>query len=179
MLQESVTAYRKKDFSGLDPFEAIEAVTGRDMRGHEHMEAVMDKVTRLIFMPSPHLGPYISWHPLEDKTTCIVLFGARLPKGVESGSTALNRSELLVRLSALADDMRLKMLEMLLDHEELCAQDFIDMLELSQSSASRHLRQLSASGFLKVRRRDVNKCYTINRERVQDTIAMLGKFLNK
>lgn len=179
MLQESAAAYSKKDFSGLNAFEAVEAVTGRDMRGTENMAPVLEKARRLIFIPSPHLGPYISWQPLNNELECVILFGARLPKGTEATSPALNRTELLVWLNALADDTRLKMLEMLFEHEELCAQDFIDMLELSQSSASRHLRQLTASGFLKVRRRDVNKCYTLNRERVEDTMTVLGKFLHK
>lgn len=179
MLYESAAAYSKKDFSGLNALEAVEAVTGRDMRGTEKMEEALEKARRLVFVPSPHLGPYISWQPFNNDQDCVILFGARLPKGVEVASPALNRTELLVWLNALADDTRLKMLEMLFEHEELCAQDFIDMLELSQSSASRHLRQLTASGFLKVRRRDVNKCYTLNRERIEDTMTVLGKFLHK
>jgi DNA-binding transcriptional ArsR family regulator len=179
MLHDSVAAFSKKDFSGLNAFEAVEAVTGRDMRGSDNMGEALEKARRLVFIPSPHLGPYISWQSSNNDQDCAVLFGARLPKGAEATSPALNRNELLVWLNALADDTRLKMLEMLFEHEELCAQDFIDMLELSQSSASRHLRQLTASGFLKVRRRDVNKCYTLNRERVEDTMTILGKFLHK
>ena len=61
-------------------------------------------------------------------------------------STALSRSELLVRLNALADETRLKIIELLTQNEEMCAQDFITMLDLSQSSASRHLRQLTHGG---------------------------------
>jgi DNA-binding transcriptional ArsR family regulator len=179
MLEESVAAFSKRDYSGLNALEAVEAVTGRDMRGHEHMVTMLEKARRLIFIPSPHLGPYISWRSINNDQDCLIQFGARLPKGTEVTSPALNRTELLVWLNALADDTRLKMLEMLFEHEELCAQDFIDMLDLSQSSASRHLRQLTASGFLKVRRRDVNKCYTLNRERVEDTMTVLGKFLHK
>jgi DNA-binding transcriptional ArsR family regulator len=179
MLHESANAYRRKDYSGLNAYDAVEAITGRDMRGSDKMDELLDKARRLIFMPSPHLGPYISWQPLANRTECIIMFGARMPKGAEAGSRALNRSELLVWLNALADDTRLKMLEMLLEHEELCAQDFIDMLELSQSSASRHLRQLAASGFLQVRRRDVNKCYTLNRARIDETLKALGRIVQK
>ncbi|MCU0515031.1 MAG: metalloregulator ArsR/SmtB family transcription factor [Anaerolineae bacterium] len=179
MLHESAAAYSKKDFSGLNAFEAVEAVTGRDMRGTEKLEEALEKARRLFFIPSPHLGPYISWESFNQGYDCAILFGARLPRGTESTSPALNRTELLVWLNALADDTRLKMLDMLFEHEELCAQDFIDMLELSQSSASRHLRQLTASGLLKVRRRDVNKCYTLNQERIEDTMTALGKFLHK
>jgi DNA-binding transcriptional ArsR family regulator len=50
---------------------------------------------------------------------------------------------------------------------------------LSQSSASRHLRQLTASGFLSERRRDVAKCYSLNKERIDDTMHALKDFLRK
>ena len=84
---------------------------------------------------------------------------------------------MLVRLNALADDTRLSILEMLVAEEELCAQDFINRLDLSQSSASRHLRQLTASGFLNERRRDVAKCYSLNSERIEDTMKALKRLL--
>jgi DNA-binding transcriptional ArsR family regulator len=67
------------------------------------------------------------------------------------------------------------MVELLAQREEICAQDFMSLLELSQSSASRHLRQLTASGFLTERRRDVAKCYSLNRERLTDTLKALGQ----
>ena len=101
---------------------------------------------------------------------------APLPRGTKAISTDLNRSDLLVRLVALSDDTRLKILEMLVEQEEICAQDFINMLDLSQSSASRHLRQLTASGYLSERRRDVAKCYSLNRDRIEDTIQSLSRF---
>jgi ArsR family transcriptional regulator len=68
-------------------------------------------------------------------------------------------------MNALADDTRLRILEILTKHDELCAQDIIEELGLSQSSVSRHLSQLSATGFLVERRRDVNKCYSLNVDR--------------
>jgi ArsR family transcriptional regulator len=85
------------------------------------------------------------------------------------GSSALNRSELQVRLSALNDDTRLQILWLLSQSDELCAQDILTRLDLSQSAASRHLRQLSATGYLTERRRIGEKCYTLNHERIQDT----------
>ncbi len=92
-------------------------------------------------------------------------------------SPSLSRSELLVRLSAVADDTRLQILELLTQHEELCAQDIIRLLDLSQSAASRHLRQLTATGFLVERRNEVVKCYRINPQRVDDTLRALKRFL--
>lgn len=179
LLRESQEAYAQSGpDESSDGFAAVEAVTGRNMRGAaDKLDEVLGNARRLIFMPSPHLGPYISWTTLGDREHAI-FFGARLPKNARIDSPALNRSDLLVRLNALADDTRLRILEMLVEDEEICAQDFINRLGLSQSSASRHLRQLTASGYLTERRRDVAKCYTLNRDRIQDTIIALQRFVH-
>ena len=91
---------------------------------------------------------------------------------------SLGRSELLVRLNALADDTRLHILELLTREEELCAKDIMQTLNLSQSAASRHLRQLTATGFLNERRQETAKCYNLSAERIDDTLDALARFLN-
>jgi ArsR family transcriptional regulator len=174
ILQDSVNAFQHFDYSGLTVYEAIRAVTGRDMRGH--WEEHLNQAEHLIFIPSVHSGPYITKFG-NDPTTIPLIFGARLPEGARVVSPALSRSELIVRLGALADDTRLRILELLSEHDELCAQDIITMLDLSQSAASRHLRQLTATGYLVERRQEVSKCYSLNRERVNDTFRALKRFL--
>lgn len=52
----------------------------------------------------------------------------------------------------LADEARLKMLWLLLNHEELCVCDFMTVLEITQSKASRHLRILYNAGLVTDRR---------------------------
>src|SRR5262249_37308229 len=161
---------------GLTLFEAIRAVVGRDLR--THWGRVMDRIEHVIFVPSAHTGPYVT--KFTTGNTLRLVFGARLPKGFQAtGSSALSRSELLVRLNALADDTRLRILELLAYKGELCAQDIITLLDLSQSSVSRHLSQLSASGFINERRREVAKCYSLNPERLQDTTRALTQLLQK
>lgn len=179
IVNEAVEAFRAVDYSGMSAFDAVEMVTGRNMRGKDFFEEKIEQTEKLIFMPNVHLGPYISWGKSSEEKSMIFFFGARPPKGVAVKSTALGRSELLNRLNALADETRLKMLERLTQNEELCAQDFINQLDLSQSSASRHLRQLTAAGYVSERRRDVAKCYSLNRERIDDTILSLQDFLKK
>jgi ArsR family transcriptional regulator len=85
----------------------------------------------------------------------------------------VSRAELLVWLSALADDTRLHILTLLKDRGELCAQDIISLLDTSQSTASRHLRQLSASGYIREHRTEAGKCYRINAERIEETTKAL------
>lgn len=53
---------------------------------------------------------------------------------------------------ALSDETRLQMLGLLLKEGELCVCDFVDVLQISQSKASRHLRHLVNAGLLDDRR---------------------------
>jgi ArsR family transcriptional regulator len=52
----------------------------------------------------------------------------------------------------LADEARLKMLWLLFHHRELCVCDFIEVLAITQSKASRHLRILYRAGLATDRR---------------------------
>jgi DNA-binding transcriptional ArsR family regulator len=172
MLQESVDAFQQLDLSHLNALDAVRLVTGRDVSG------IWDEwPEEIVFIPSAHIGPYLTRFDVPGGKSCRLIFGARLPEGARAKSPALSRSELLVRLSALADDTRLQILELLTQHEELCAQDVVKMLDLSQSAASRHLRQLTATGYLIERRREVAKCYTINPQRMEDTLRALKGFV--
>jgi hypothetical protein len=170
LLQEAVDAFQQIDYSGMTAHEAIRSITGRDLSG------VWDNwAERIIFIPSLHIGPYVA--RIEGPSVDRLVFGARLPEGSRVSSPALSRSDLLVRLNALADDTRLRILELLTRNDELCAQDIMTMLDLSQSSASRHLRQLTASGYLTERRREIAKCYGLNHDRVEDTLQALKHFM--
>jgi ArsR family transcriptional regulator len=52
----------------------------------------------------------------------------------------------------LADEARLMMLWLLFNHGELCVCDFMAVLEITQSKASRHLRTLYNAGLVDDRR---------------------------
>ncbi len=175
MLEESVAAFERMDFSNMTAYEAARAVTTRDLRGI--MDKKLESVETVIFIPSAHIGPYVSQSKQE--TALYIIFGARLPRGAQIASSALSRAELLTRLNALADDTRLRILELLTQNEEMCAQDIIERLNLSQSSVSRHLSQLSANGYVVERRREVAKCYSLNTDRVIDTLRTLTNFLSR
>jgi DNA-binding transcriptional ArsR family regulator len=78
----------------------------------------------------------------------------------------IKRAEVLRPLQALADDTRLRILEMLAEGgegSELRAQDLISQLGSSQPNVSRHLKQLVAAGLVDERRAgDANKWYRLN-----------------
>ena len=175
LLQESVAAFQQIDLRRMSGFEALRLVTGQDP--HEKWHTMIANSRQIIFVPSAHLGPYL--RKFQEDKLMWVLFGARLPEGAHVSGSALSRSDLLVRLGALTDDTRLRILSLLSQQDELFAQDIMAQLDLNQSAASRHLRQLSAAGYITERRRDVAKCYSLNRERINDTFRALERFLSK
>jgi ArsR family transcriptional regulator, arsenate/arsenite/antimonite-responsive transcriptional repressor len=63
---------------------------------------------------------------------------------------------------SLADETRLSMLCLLMQHEELCVCDFMEVLEITQSKASRHLRSLYNSGWVNDRREGLKMKYRLS-----------------
>jgi DNA-binding transcriptional ArsR family regulator len=175
MLQKSVAAFQSIDYGAKPVDEMIREITARDQIPRT-WEAWLPETGHFIFIPSAHIGPYLL---LIDRTgtTARIVFGARIPRGAAIVSPTLNRSELLMRLGALADDTRLRILELLAREGELSAQEVIARLDISQSSASRHLRQLSATGYLVERRQEGAKVYRLNPDRLDDTLGDLKRFL--
>ena len=176
MLQSSVTAFQQIDFTRQTPLEATRQIIGQEVpEGWKKMlEGV--ELDQLIFVPSAHIGPYL--RVFKANGLAWLFFGARLPQGVQISSPDLSRSELLVRLNALADDTRLRILHLLGQQGELCSRDIMIELDLSQSAVSRHLQQLSATGYLSERRIEGAKCYSLGLERIQDTFQALEYFLS-
>jgi DNA-binding transcriptional ArsR family regulator len=173
MLEESVSAFEMLDFTGMTCAEIVRRVTARDLVSEcEKWRAGAD---RIVFIPSAHIGPYVSIMDI-DETICLI-FGARVPEGVAASSPTLSRSELLMRLNALADDTRLSILELLARNESLSSQEVMQALDLSQSAASRHLLQLAATGYLATERREGAKFYQLNRDRIGDTFGALERLL--
>jgi len=177
MLQASADAFQQLDFNGLSKFEAAQLVIGREFGEEEekHWKLVFEQTERLIFVPSAHLGPYLG--KFRASGTMWVLFGARIPAGAQVHAPDLSRADILVRINALADDTRLRILKLVSEEGELRSHDIMTRAEISQSAASRHLKQLSATGYLSERRRAGAKCYTLNPGRVEDTLRAISLFL--
>jgi len=172
MLRESVRAFSRLDFSEMSKLEAARTITGQDMEG---WESKLETEHPLVFVPNAHIGPYLSrFHQGEAMG---FVFGARLPSGSQVVAPDLSRAEIVVRLGALADDTRLSILRSVTENEELSSQEIIRRLDLSQSAASRHLKQLSATGYLSERRCQGAKCYRLNPERIEDTLRAVSSFL--
>ena len=174
MLRNAVDAFAIEDLSDMTRLQAASFVTGKDLE-EDKWEPVLQRAEKIVFVPSAHVGPYLSrfWH----NGMLGIIFGARLPAGTQVQAPDLSRAEIVVRLSALADDTRLSILKLVADEGEMRSQEIMDRLALSQSAASRHLKQLSATGYLSERRCAGAKCYRLNEERVEDTLQAIRAFL--
>lgn len=174
MLQDSVRAFQAYDYSGMSEFEIAQTITGQKLDDREWKWKI-ENAERLVYIPNAHIGPYIGGVPVGSAHGLV--FGARLPEGTHIDAPDLSRAEMLVRLNALADDTRLRVLKLVADHGEQRSQDIMNRLDLSQSASSRHLKQLSATGYLNERRCESAKCYSLNPERLEDTLHAIRNFL--
>jgi ArsR family transcriptional regulator len=79
---------------------------------------------------------------------------------------------LVARLSALADPTRLRILRLLHD-DELAVSDLADVLQLPQSTVSRHLKQLIDQGWLVSRREGTSQLYRMIEAELADAARQL------
>lgn len=90
--------------------------------------------------------------------------------------------DLAETFKALADETRLAILFLIVDHGELCVCDIGQTLEISQSKASRHLRYLYNAGFLFDRREGVWAYYRVRddlRKPHQHILTSLPKWVGE
>jgi len=174
MLRDAVSAFQQIDFSTMSKLEALRLVAGQ-IPDEKKWAASLEQTEHVIFCPSAHVGPYLG--AFRSRDTLRIFFGARIPNGVQFHAPDLNRAEIAVRLNALADDTRLRILKWISEAGEQRSQDIMQGLDLSQSAASRHLKQLSATGYLFERRSGGAKYYKLNPGRVRDTLQAIATFL--
>lgn len=174
MLKESVRSFKSTDLTSMSRVEAASFVTGQDVSQTGWCKK-LDAVERVVFIPNAHIGPYV--HASVTKDTLQVVFGARQPEGTVERIPELERTEIVARLSALADDTRLHILQLVTEKGEIRVQDIMEETNLSQPSVSRYLTQLTAAGYLQERRESGAKVYILNRDRIDKTLKAVNAFL--
>lgn len=175
MLLESLRAFQQVNFQGVDLFEAACQITGRDL-DPEKWRPIFEEARQVVFVPNAHVGPYV-FRVCMEKDDPVIVYRARLPDSATIDAPDLSRTEAVTRLSALADDTRLNILRLVAERGEMRSQEIMDALNLSQPATSRHLSQLAATGYLRERRCDGAKCYSLNAERISETFVALSHFL--
>ncbi len=174
MLEESVKAFQRADLNEMSRLEAARFVTGQDLEEGKWGNG-LEQAARVILIPNAHIGPYLQRSMVDD--TIHIFFGARQPEGDGVRVPELDRAEIVSRLSALADDTRLQILQMVIRNGEMRSQDIMEATGLSQPSVSRYLTQLTAAGYLQERRSSGAKHYSLNRDRVERTLKAVSVFL--
>lgn len=151
------------------------------------LAAGLGKAARVTFIPSMHLGSFMSFvlYPPD----VIIFFSAEnvlrgdiAPVEIETNGNGHNRpvfheqasvsvegtldgSDLLEALRALSDANRLRILD-LLGSGELYANEIVGRLGIAQSAVSRHLSQLERAGLVVVNPRGGMKYYAIDAQRL-------------
>ena len=131
---------------------------------------------QVIFVLSPHIRLHAARFG-SDTTIWVFVLGHfnTLPLR----AAPIKRGELLRPLTALADDTRLHILELLAHHDELATQEIIVQLDQSQPNVSRHLKQLIAAGWVDELRGDgANKRYRLNPKQIESTFWTLKQLLS-
>jgi hypothetical protein len=150
-----------RELTGRDlPAEAAAAVAGAD---------------EVVLVPCWHLGRWVmpwTWYGVprlcfsEPPNADVPLLRA----------TPVGRGELRARTAALADETRLRILELVRRSDEMSAQELVAALELSQSNVSRHLSQLVQMGYLyQGRGEGANKTYRVSAYFVNRTASALRR----
>lgn len=174
LLRESVKAFQHTGFEKMDRLDMARYITGQDL-DEEHWGKVLTEAERIVFIPNPHIGPYVT--RIYFKNAIGVIFGARQPEDASVRIPELDRAEIVARMSALSDDTRLRILQMIAENGEMRSQDIIESVGLSQPSVSRYLTQLTVTGYLQERRINGAKAYNLNRDRIEKTLKAVHKFL--
>ena len=78
--------------------------------------------------------------------------------------------------SGLADPTRLRIIELLTEHDELAAGEIAAHFDISRAGVSRHLRQLEDAGFVVVRLDAHRRMYRLNPEPFAEIDRWLGDY---
>ncbi|GEM_PF-880805 len=177
-IQRVEEAFKHVDTTNVPTFEAIQMITGRDLRP-VFRPTELSQFEQLIFVPSTHNGPYVVW--FGNDTTLYVIFTARMPAEVHT-TDKIDKPDinvLIQRFKALSDDNRVTVLLAIREHGELSTQDIIEQFDLNKSAASRYLGQLLANGFI-LERRDTDgktKFYSINDDVIDEFLQSIAHLL--
>jgi ArsR family transcriptional regulator len=171
-LMERSVAYHRA-WSRRNVFgEEFLAVTGRLIL--DPIAEVLPHVDALTYMPSCYVGPYVAFTHWANRM--IVFYNCRsAPTGYDlEGSDA--RTTLYPLLKALAVETRLQ-IAAFLRGRELCAQQIVEQLDISQPAVSRHLNLMTAAGTLTIRREGGAKYYSLSHDALSRLADGLRIFL--
>ncbi len=181
ILENAVNEFSKFDVSNKNHFEVIKKITGHEIKvewaGANWELEWIEKSKKVFLVPSIHMGPYLGRSIKSD--TIYIFFTPRVTDTISFSSPDLTRTDISVRLNTLSDDTRLKILKSVAQKKEMSSKQIMEELDLCQSAASRHLKQLSATGYLDERRKNSAKIYSLNSKFITNTFDSISNYLLK
>ena len=137
--------------------------------------AQLASVSHVVLVLSPHADLYINRFGQSDTAYVFAPFDNAMMR-----STPVHVAEVLGTINALADEARLKVLELLAANGEMRGQELLAALDVSQPNVSRHLKQLVSAGLVEERRAgDANKLYTLQAEGLRKLFHKLSQLLSE
>ena len=126
------------------------------------------------------LTPFIELQAAKfDDPHTLWIFVASNPRKLPMRYEPIQRTEVMRVASALADDSRLQILEMLAAFGPMRSQELIDKLQVSQPTVSRQLKQLKNTQFINEKRDgNASKIFELNPERLGEVMFMLETLLS-
>lgn len=88
----------------------------------------------------------------------------------------MNIDQLASQFKALSEPVRLRILYLLLEHDEVCVCDLVQSLSLTQSVVSRHLAYLKNNQLIESRREGTWVYYKIKNSQIDITEQLLTNF---
>jgi DNA-binding transcriptional ArsR family regulator len=170
----AVAYHNSQDYEDADFSKIFSAVTGRNVP--EYIQQRLRKIQYIELLPSCHLGAYITTSQLGDRMW--IGFNANLVPTVKDGQRqkpmAVSVAALYPTLKALADETRLKIV-ILLAEQEMNVGDIAEALDLTQSTASRHLSLLAKMDILAIRRDGAMRYYVLRPDVLKNIGARIGQ----
>lgn len=101
------------------------------------------------------------------------------PNSIKPRTEPIQRSEVLAAVNALADETRLRILELLAAHDALSVHAISTHLDLQRSGVAPHLRQLRKARFISEERdKSSDRGYRLNSARVDEVGDILSQLLS-
>jgi ArsR family transcriptional regulator len=159
--------------AAVSAIEVAQSLLRRDLP--TQVMAQLAGVDKVVFLLSPHVKLFVNRFSSPDTAYVFMQYDNNLVR-----IAPIQRTEVLGPLSALADDARLRLLELLAANGEMRGQDLVTQMDVSQPNVSRHLKQLVGAGLVEERRAgDANKLYRLNAGGVRSLFEKLEMLLSE
>ena len=159
--------------SGRSAIELARRLLHRDLP--EWVWVQLAGVSNVVVVISPHADLVVNHFGQPDTAYLFTQFDNAMMR-----SAPVQRAEVLWSINALADEARLRLLELLAANGEMRGQALLGELDVSQPNVSRHLKQLVAAGLVEERRAgSANKLYRFQPEGLRRLFQKLSQLLSE